>query len=273
MNTPKYHELIEGTMPPRVRRLIKQAGRTVNKFSMVQSGDRVLLGISGGKDSLVLALALSLRRKWLPVTYELQGVMINWKEHPADPHMIEQLHAYFSSLDIPLKVIDAEMFSPSFQGEFNCYLCSRNRRRILFQEAADQGISLVAMGHHIDDLVETTLINLCFRSDFSTMLPVQEFFSGKLHIIRPLIEIREHAVNRLAEEYELPVCKPVCPYDKTNIRSRLKPVIRDLARIDKLTREHVFNAHQFSCRIPRYESEDHRSSREHGAQEKGKPSA
>ncbi len=273
MEKQSYHELIHGDMPPWVRRYIKQTGRTINKFSMIHSDDRVLLAISGGKDSLALALALSLRKKWMPIDYKLEGVLINWREHPITETNLAQLKEYFSALDIPLNIINAHMFPDSFQDQFNCYLCSRNRRRILFKTAAERDITLVAMGHHLDDLVETSLINLCFRADFSTMLPVQEFLSGKLYVIRPLIQVKENIITRLAEQYDLPVCKPVCPFDKTNIRSRLKPIVKELAHIDKLAREHIFNAHNFSCRIPPHVCEGHKSVHEHDAQETGLPSA
>lgn len=273
MEKKSYHELIDGKMPPWIHRLIKQAGRSINTYGMIRSGDRILLAVSGGKDSLALALAVSLRKVWLPIDYHLEGVLINWREHPIPQDKLDNLHSFFDALKIPLKIIHADMFSQSFKGDFNCYLCSRNRRRILFTEADQRDFKIVAMGHHMDDLVETTLINLCFRGNYSTMLPVQEFFSGKLHIIRPLIEVKEHALVRLAQEYDLPVAKPVCPFDQTNIRSKLKPVIRELAHIDKLTREHIFKAHEFTCRIPRDEYEGHRSGHEHYVQETDSPSA
>ena len=140
-------------------------------------------------------------------------------------------------------MLDEHQFPSSFNGDFNCYLCSRNRRRILFEYAARNNIRLIAMGHHLDDLVETSLMNLCFRASFSTMLPVQDFFDGKLFIIRPLIETHESVTRRLSECYDLPVIKPVCPYDQTNIRSQLKPIVKSLCHIDSLTREHIYKAH------------------------------
>lgn len=263
-------EIVGGRMPPWIHRFIKQAGRTINTFNMIEENDRVLLGISGGKDSLALALALALRKKWLPIDYKLEALHINWREHPIPGEKMEDLESFFRLLKIPFTSVTASMFPDSFQDDFNCYLCSRNRRRILFQHAADKGIRKVAMGHHLDDLVETSLINLCFRADFSTMLPVQEFFKGEIYVIRPLIQIKEHVLTRLNESYTIPTAKPVCPYDQTNIRSKLKPIIKDLSRIDKLTREHVFNAHNFSCRIPPGASEYHKSSRESLPQEKGR---
>ena len=247
--TLDYQELIDGKIPPYIMRFIKQAGRTINSFNMIQENDEVLLGVSGGKDSLALALALSLRRKWLPVDYKLRALMINWIEHTITEEAKERLYKYFSDLSIDFKIIDESQFPTSFKDDFNCYLCSRNRRRILFQYAAEHNEKLIALGHHLDDLVETTFMNLCFRADFSTMLPVQEFFDGKLHIIRPLIEVHENTLLRISQAYNLPVVKPVCPYDQSNIRAKLKPIIREFKHIDKLTMEHIFKAHEFDCSL------------------------
>ncbi len=244
-----YSALIAGDMPPWVMRFVKGVGKAINNYRMIQSGDKVLIAASGGKDSLAMALALSVRKKWLPVDYTLKAIMIDWIEHPIPSSKKDELYAYFEALGIDLEILSEAQYPESFKGSFNCYLCARNRRRILFEKAEEQGISLIAMGHHLDDLAETTMMNLCFRADFSTMLPVQEFFSGKMHIIRPLIETRESVVKRLAECYDIPVVKPVCPYDQTNVRARLKPIISELSHIDKLTREHIYNAHDFSSSV------------------------
>lgn len=244
-----YRSLIRGDIPPWVMRYIKSVGKTINTYSMIKENDEVLLAVSGGKDSLALALALSLRLKWLPVSYRLRALMINWIEHPIDEDSKKRLYEYFSSLGIDFTMLDEHQFPFSFNGDFNCYLCSRNRRRILFEYAAENSIRLIAMGHHLDDLVETSLMNLCFRASFSSMLPVQDFFSGRLFIIRPLIEIHESVTKRLSDYYNLPVVKPVCPYDQTNIRSQLKPIVKSLCHIDSLTREHIYNAHHFDTDI------------------------
>ncbi len=244
-----YTELIDGKIPPWIRRFIKGVGKTINTYNMIQEGDRVLIAASGGKDSLALALALSLRRKWLPVRYELDALMIDWIEHPIPVEYRERLTNYFTALDINFKILDEKQYPESFKGEFNCYLCSRNRRRILFEYADKHDVKLIAMGHHLDDLVETSLMNLCFRGHFATMLPVQQFFDGKMHIIRPMIEQKENITRRLSELYDLPTVKPVCPYDQTNIRSKVKPIVSSLAHIDKLSREHIYNAHGFDYKL------------------------
>lgn len=251
IETHHWRELLEGDIPPWVMRFIKLTGKAINRHEMIQADDSILLSVSGGKDSLALALALSIRLKWLPISYSMRAVMIDWKEHPIGTEAQHHLHEYFEALGIPLTILEEDQFSEGFNGTFNCYLCSRNRRRILFNYAAEHGCDLIAMGHHLDDLVETTLLNLTSRAKFSTMLPIQEFFNGKLHIIRPMIEVHEHTTRRLSEIYHLPSVKPVCPYDQTNIRSRLKPIVQDLVKIDRDAREHIYNAHDFSYRIPR----------------------
>ena len=246
-----YRDLLKGDIPPWVMRFIKGVGKTINTYNMIQADDRVLLAVSGGKDSLALALALSLRRKWLPVDYRIDALMINWIEHPIPEEYRERLYGYFEDLGIGFTMLDEKQYPESFNGEFNCYLCARNRRRILFQYADQNDCRLIAMGHHLDDLVETTLMNLSFRGEFSTMLPVQEFFDGKMHIIRPLIEVHENTTLRLGNIYDLPVVKPVCPFDQTNIRSRIKPIVSSLCHVDKLAREHIYKAHSFDCALDR----------------------
>lgn len=238
-------DLTAGNIAPWIRRFIKQTGRGIDRFKMIQDGDKVLLGISGGKDSLALALSLALRLKWLPVGYKLSALMINWYEHSIKEKDIDSLQYFFENLNIPFEIINAQMFPESFNNSFNCYLCSRNRRRILFEYAEKNNIKKIALGHHLDDIIETSLINLCFRADFSTMQPVQDFFNGKIHIIRPMCLVKESVIEKLDRETDLPVSVLNCPHKDTNIRAKIKPIIKQLSHIDKLTREHIFKAHKF----------------------------
>lgn len=238
----QIEELFSGTIPPRVMRFVKQAGRGINRFSMIRENQKIILGISAGKDSLALALALALRKRWLPIDYELRAVQIDWKEYPLSDEGRTNLDRYFEILGIPYQRITASMFPESFKGEFNCYLCSRNRKRILFDLAAEWGWDRVALGHHLDDLVDTTIMNLAFRGSFTTMLPVQEFFEGKLHIIRPLCEVPESMIRGITEYLSLPVENIGCPYKDSNLRARVKPIVQALSHIDKKTRQHIYQA-------------------------------
>lgn len=239
----ELQRVVTGDLPPWCKRIIKQTGRGINRFSMIAAGDKVLLGVSGGKDSLALAFTLSTRRRWLPITYSLHAVVINWREYPVSGPEKERLGRFFELLDIGYEFVDAHMFSPGFNGRFDCYLCSRNRKRILFEKAEEYGVTKIALGHHLDDIVETTLINLCLRGSFSTMMPVQDFFQGKLHIIRPMCEVYEKDILKLTRRLDFPVYETSCPYKNTNVRVHIKPIVQQLQRLDKRAKEHIYNAH------------------------------
>jgi len=235
-------DLFKEKIPPRVMRFVRTAGKGINKFNMIKAEDRILLGISGGKDSLALALALSLRRRWIPIDYELHAVKIDWEEYPLAEEDREKLTEYFNALAIPIKFIKTSMFPSSFKGRFDCYLCSRNRKRLLFEEMERRNIKKLALGHSLDDIVETTLINMAFRGSFATMMPVQLFFSGKIQLIRPLCFLKESSINNISRFLDLPVVETLCPYKDTNIRSSIKPIVRELSRLNKHARENIFRS-------------------------------
>lgn len=252
MDTYSYKDAVKGNIPPYLMRFIKGVGKTVNKFDMIRDGETVLLGISGGKDSLALSLALSLRRMWLPIDYTLKAILINWEEHPLTEKQKDDLYTFFDALEIHFEIVNEPMFSEGFKDDFNCYLCSRNRRRILFNKASSENISLIALGHHLDDAVQTTIMNMAFRGHFDSMHPVQDFFDGKINIIRPMIETHESTIRNIAERLRVPIVKAVCPFDEVNIRSKVSPIVSELAHIDKYAREHIFASHNFSMKVLRH---------------------
>ncbi|WP_455382948.1 tRNA lysidine(34) synthetase [Salinispira pacifica] len=235
-------DLMQGRIPPRVTRFVKGVGRGINEFGMIGEGDSVLLGISGGKDSLALALALALRRRWLPVSYDLTAIQIEWEEYPLSAAAKQQLSAYFDALEVPFRFVRAHMFPGSFRGRFSCYLCSRNRKRILFDEINDLGITKVALGHHLDDIIETTLMNLFYHGQFGTMMPVQEFFGGRVTLIRPMCTVTEARVRNIASFLDLPTVSIDCPYRDTTIRQDMKQIIRSLAHKNRQVRENIYRA-------------------------------
>lgn len=234
--------LFTGRIPPRVLRFVKLVGKGINEYGMIRPGESVVVGVSGGKDSLAVALALSLRRRWLPVSYDVEGLAIDWDEYPLSDAQRAGLSEYFEAIEVPLRITRAKMKPQSFGGVFSCYHCSRNRKRILFDYLRSQGVSRLVLGHHMDDIIETTLMNMIYHGTFATMMPVQEFFSGDLTLIRPMCLVKERAVERLADFLEFPIAKADCPFHETNIRARLKPIVRDMVHLNKQARENLFRA-------------------------------
>ena len=174
--------------------------------------------------------------------YELHGLFIDWREYPADAENRERLLEFMDSLDIPCRIVEAGIYPVTYDKPFNCYICSRNRKRILFEEAKRLGLRKVAVGHHLDDIIETTLMNLFFKGEIATMLPIQDFFNGQIKIIRPMCEVEERDVLRLLKIYPLPVFDINCPRKPDNQRAFFKDLIRQVKRKNKHVKENLYNA-------------------------------
>ena len=220
----------------------RHVGRTIERYGMIEDGDRVLLGVSGGKDSLCMALALKERLRWVPIHYELHAVQVEWREYPMEEADRRNTDAFLAELGIPFRRVVASAHPESFAGRFDCYLCARNRRRILFEQADLLGCRTLAMGHHLDDVVETTLMNLCFQGQFSTMMPVQQFFDGRLRVIRPLCETTEREVLSLARRLAIPVAATRCPTGGEGLRRVVRGVVSQLSHHGKRVRQNIYRA-------------------------------
>jgi tRNA 2-thiocytidine biosynthesis protein TtcA len=225
-----------------LERFARHVGRGINRFSMIRDGDHVLIGVSGGKDSLALSLALVARKKWVPIDYTISAAQVEWREYPMSDEEKAAIDGFFASLGIPFRRIPAQIAPPSFRKKFSCYSCSRNRKRILFNEAERIGARLIALGHHMDDIARTTLMNLFFHGEISTMMPVQEFFGGKIAIIRPLCEVRENEVTRLATRLRLPTAPNRCPNAEKNRRSLMKEILRQASHANRHAVSNVYGA-------------------------------
>jgi tRNA 2-thiocytidine biosynthesis protein TtcA len=225
-----------------LERFSRHVGRGIHRFDMIRPGDRILIGVSGGKDSLALSLALAERRKWVPVDYELFAAQVEWREYPMTGPEKEAIDAFYERIGIPFRRIEAQIAPPTFRSRFSCYTCSRNRKRILFGEAERVGARAIALGHHMDDMAQTTLLNMFFHGELSTMMPVQEFFGGKLTIIRPMCEVRETEVARLASRLRLPEVPSRCPNAGHNRRALMGEILRLASRVDRHAVSNVYSA-------------------------------
>ena len=233
-------------LPPADRRLLERfshhVGRGVDRFDMIRPGDKVLIGVSGGKDSLAMSAALVERRRWVPVEYDLCAVQVEWREFPMTAAEKEAIDDFYRRLGIPFRRIEAGIAPPSFRKKFSCYTCSRNRKRILFEEAARVGAVKIALGHHMDDIARTTMMNLLFHGEVATMMPVQRFFGGRVSIIRPLCEVRESEIARVASRLHLPAGPSRCPNSDRNQRLLMKEILRMASRVNRHAVSNVYGA-------------------------------
>ena len=226
----------------KLRIFCKHVGKGINRFDMIEDGDRLLIGVSGGKDSLALSMVLKHRLQWVPIQYELTAILIEWREFPLEPLEKQTLMQFYRDIGVPFRIVAASIHPPSFKKDFSCYFCSRNKKRILFQEAERLGIKKIVLGHNMDDHIETTLIELFFKGQFSTMMPVKQFFDGKMTIIRPMCEVKEQEIKRFSQRFQLPVVESRCPRKNQNQRKLMKETVSRIAGINRKVRENIYNA-------------------------------
>jgi tRNA 2-thiocytidine biosynthesis protein TtcA len=223
--------------------LKKWLERAVMDYDMISTGDRVLVGVSGGMDSLSLLDLLNTPMIYVP-PFSLIAVNIDLGFDPGYGGY-DVLDGYLreGGYDYVLEKTDIGPLSHSDYNRKNpCFLCSRLRRKRIFEIAAAKGCNKIAFAHHRDDIIETLLINLFYGREISTMVPKQKIFGGKLHIIRPLAYIREDLVKKYAKERGFPSIENGCPTSRTSRRRYIKDLLSELARDNPRIRENIWKA-------------------------------
>jgi tRNA 2-thiocytidine biosynthesis protein TtcA len=209
---------------------------------MISDGDRILVGLSGGKDSFTLLWVLNERLKRIPINYTLYSVHIDLG---FDRKLSESLSEYCSRIGLELRVehTDYGIFAHSSENRENpCFLCSRLRRKRLFEIADELGCNKVALGHNKDDIIETLFMNICYAGEISSMMPSQSFFQGKFKLIRPLAFIDGDVIKRFADEKDWPQFLNPCPSTNTSKRQEIKKILKQLYRNNKKVKGNIFRA-------------------------------
>lgn len=217
-------------------------GKAIHRFGLIQEGDRILIGVSGGKDSLTLLHLLQERKKRVPIQYELFPVHIDLG---FGSDRAETLRKFFESQGLPyhIELTDIGRRANSSENRENpCFLCSWERRKRLFQLAHRFKCNKIALGHHKDDIIETLLLNIFYSAEISTMLPIQTLFRGKITLIRPLALIEEREIERYAKEKGLPFGPSGCPASGKTKRNEIKEWIRILEKTNPKIKGNIFRS-------------------------------
>ena len=217
----------------------KKVGKAIWDYRMLADGDKIVVGVSGGKDSLALLYLLNYRRNFVPVKYEVLAVHID-SGYPRS--FSRGLIKYFKEIGVPYRIKKIDILKRTKRKDINCFWCSWNRRKALFEAANRLGYNKIALAHHKDDIVETTLLNLFFQGEISTMSPKQELFKGKITIIRPLAYIEENEVARFARKLKLPVQECACPQSVVSNRAKVAGIIKSLEKVCPEVKTNIFRS-------------------------------
>ena len=213
-------------------------------YDMIEPGDRILVGVSGGTDSMVLLDLLRTPKYLISGDYTVTAVHIDLGFEGSGED-VAQLEATLAKTGCDY-IIDRTDIGPLAHSEVNrknpCFLCSRLRRRRIFEIADARGCNKIALAHHRDDMIETMLLNMFYSREISTMMPKQQIFGGTLHIIRPLAYIREELVKKFARERQLPVVGNRCPTSGNSRRRYIKELLNALEKDNRLIRDNLFRA-------------------------------
>jgi tRNA 2-thiocytidine biosynthesis protein TtcA len=222
-------------------RVQKAVGRAINHYEMISAGERVAVGVSGGKDSIVLLETLALRRKRIPIHYELFALHVNVKNITP---VVDR--AFYENL---CRELDVEFHHHTIEADLSrdpkktvCFVCAWHRRKELFRMAGNLGCTRLALGHHMDDAIETLFLNMAFNGSISSTPPRLSMFEGEFDIIRPLILLTEGEIDRYARLSRFPALQTQCPYGQATRRADMKRIVSELVRMNRKARRNIFAA-------------------------------
>jgi len=218
----------------------KRMGKAITDYNMLSEGDKILVAVSGGKDSLTMLRVLQDRKRFVPIKYDLFAVHVDMGYPCHHPKILSE---YFKSLGIDYHIAKVDILKGGkTRKDISCFWCSWNRRKALFETAERFGCTKVALGHHHDDIIETMLLNLFFQGEISAMSPKQELFGGKIVIIRPLAYVEEEMIVKFAKTSDFPHHKCSCPNSLTSKRTKITEIISDMEKICPDVKKNIFRS-------------------------------
>ena len=225
-------------------RLTKRFHKACADYGLIADGDHVLVGLSGGKDSLALVELLGKRAQIFVPRFRVTALHVRVRERAYLSDM-SALEKFCQAFGVSLIVKDTEITEKPARGEKDpCFLCAWYRRKVLFETAQELGCNKIALGHHKDDIVETLLMNLVFQGAFATMPPCLPMEKMPIQIIRPLCLIEEKDLVRYAELQAYPKQTRLCPFEKESSRAEVKQLLTTLERLNPNVRDSLWGAMQ-----------------------------
>lgn len=225
-----------------MKRMLSFVRRAVDDYDMIEDGDRIAVGVSGGKDSLTLLAVMAALKRFYPKKFEVVGITVDMGFEGSDFSPLEE---YCRTLGVKYRIVKTEIAKIIFdvRKESNpCSLCAKMRRGSLHAAAQEAGCNKVALGHHYDDAVETFMMNLFFEGRLGCFSPVTYLSNRQIKLIRPMIYAQEKDVQYFTRRQALPVIASLCPEDHATERENMKKLLAELERGNKGVKHRIFNA-------------------------------
>ncbi|MGL5049898.1 MAG: tRNA lysidine(34) synthetase [Fusobacteriaceae bacterium] len=226
------------------KKIWKKFVKAISDFNLIEDGDKIAIGVSGGKDSLLLAKLFQELKKDRSKNFEITFISMNPGFGSMD---LDAFKENLKELEIDCEIFDANVWEIAFESspESPCFLCAKMRRGVLYKKVEELGFNKLALGHHLDDLVETTVINMFYAGTVKTMIPKVNSTSGRLQLIRPLINIHEKDIIDFMETNEIQAMACGCPIEAGKVdskRKEIKNLLETLGSTNSNIKQSIFNS-------------------------------
>ena len=210
-------------------------------YHLIDDGDRILVALSGGKDSLCLLDLLAQRQRIFMPRFSIEAIHIRMDniDYETDSHYLED---FCRQRNVNLHVVNTSFDASTDKRKSPCFLCSWNRRKQMFNLAQEIGCNKVALGHHMDDLIHTALMNECFQGRFDTMPVFLQMKKMPLAIIRPLCLCHESDIKAYAEQEGYQKQRKLCPYEQDSYRTDIQQIFHQMESLNPEARYSIWNA-------------------------------
>lgn len=226
----------------KLQQLYSYTRKAIDDYHMISEGDKIALGISGGKDSLAMLYALSGLKRFYPVSYELYAVTVDLGFENLN---LDKITVLCEELQVPYKIVKTDIGKIIFEDRKEkspCSLCAKMRKGALNQAMKELGCNKVAYAHHRDDVVETMLLSLIYEGRFHAFAPVTYLDRMDMTVIRPLLYIQEANIIGFVNRYQVPVVKSPCPADGNTRREYVHLLLQQLNRENPGVKQRMFHA-------------------------------
>ena len=225
-----------------VQQVMSRLRKAIDDYNMIEKGEKVAVALSGGKDSALLVCALKSLSRFHPAQFDVCAVFVDLGFGNID---IEGLKSFCESIQVPLNIQKTEISKVIFEyrKESNpCALCAKMRRGVIHDAALEMGARTIALGHHMDDVVETVMMNLMFESRLGCFQPVTYLSRKDVNVIRPMIYLNEREIKGAVNRLSIPVMKNPCPADGVTKREDVKQILKVLSEQNPDIKKSIFGA-------------------------------